>query len=350
MSDKSSFPFTNLSLPESMRWALGVTASGLVIASLPILPETKRGFKEALNPERREATTSAFWGWIFGGLGFMGAYGGTSGYLTRIGQTNPVFAGFKTPFAIFGALLGGKLCKELAPLLFDASGIISRLASYTADGLVADVFGRPPNQPPAWHQVSVADIFSGHRDDYFGSESVSPPSQAHIDGETPASKCDRLLAESIVRLVVLRRREDSLRTALSLASWFGDRAMIRASQAAEMRVIQQEKTALKAALLSECGMRLARHLDKEIRRAGDDLTRMRLEQVALANELGVAAGSGSPAGRGEAITKELRRLDAEKARLKRSARRELGVNLARVARRAPSWHSVAAEARDAPRH
>jgi hypothetical protein len=343
------------SLPESVRWALGIGASGFVVAMLPILPETKRGFREALNPNRRDATISPVWGWIFGGFGFMGAYGGTTSYLTRIGQANPVLAGFKTPFALFGAILGGKLCNDLAPLLFDASGIISRLTSYTADGFIADTVGRPPNQPAAW-EILLGNIFSDHRDGYNNTSSDTSPGKGPVgsaespsSAESSASKCERLLTDSILRLVALRRREDSLRTSLSLASWWGDRSMMQKSQEPEMRAIAREKHELKATVLSECGLRLARHLDKEIRRAGDDLTRMRLEQVALATEMGAARGAGEPAGRREALARELRRLDAEKARLKRAARRELGVNLARVARKAPSWRSAASEARDAGR-
>ena len=137
----STLLFRISSLPESLRWAFGIGTSALLVAGLPILPETKRGFKEALDPKRRETTVSPIWGWILGSFGFLGAYGGTNGYLTRIGKTNPVISGFKTPFALFGAVLGGKLCNELSPILFDASGIISRLASYTVDGMIADTIG-----------------------------------------------------------------------------------------------------------------------------------------------------------------------------------------------------------------
>ena len=86
--------------------------------------------------------------------------------------------------------------------------------------------------------------------------------------------------------------------------------------------IQEEKRTLKLEVLSECCLRLSRHLHREVLRAADELTRMLLEQVALAIEL----GSRGLQGGGEELAREIRRLDAEKARIKHTARRELGAN------------------------
>ena len=319
----STLLFRISSLPESLRWAFGIGTSALLVAGLPILPETKRGFKEALDPKRRETTVSPIWGWILGSFGFLGAYGGTNGYLTRIGKTNPVIAGFKTPFALFGAVLGGKLCNELSPILFDASGIISRLASYTVDGMIADTIGRPPNQPARWEEFSISNIISGQQGQRefnevpeirspLASKASSAVSQTSV--KTGAERCDQLVAESILRLVALRRQETVLNTARSYLGWSGDQAMLRA--------IQEEKRALKSEVQSQCCLQLSRHLHREVLRAADELTRMLLEQVALAIEL----GSRGLQGGGEELAREIRRLDAEKARIKHTARRELGAN------------------------
>lgn len=98
----SNLPSLGASLPESLKWALGITGTGMLIAVLPVFPETKKGFVEAMDAKHREEAIDSGWGWIFGTFGFFGAYGGTSTFLTRIGGTNPVLAGFKTPFALFG--------------------------------------------------------------------------------------------------------------------------------------------------------------------------------------------------------------------------------------------------------
>jgi hypothetical protein len=351
-------------VPESLKWALGITGSGMLIAVLPVFPETKKGFVEAMDAKHREEALDSRWGFIFGAFGFFGAYGGTSTFLTRIGATNPVLAGFKTPFALFGAVLGGRLCYGLAPHMFDASGIISRFVTFTADGLIADTIGRPPNQAPAWDTGGFVSILKpsepqrlskerqhisgleGKIDD-VGDDIARSAAQHSSTASSPVfPRCEQLLLESIGRLIALRRREEGLRSARGAAS-AQDSSMLRAAQEPELRAIAAEKQALKDTALLECNERLARRIDIEVRRAGDELTRMRLEQVALARELGLSVHHGAAAGRGAAaLERELRQLDRRKAELKRAARRELGANLARVGRSAPSWRSVAAAARD----
>jgi hypothetical protein len=352
------------SMPESLHLALKIAGSGLVIAVLPVLPETKKGFVEAMDAQHREEAINSRWGWAFGALGFFGAYGGTSTFLTRIGGTNPVLAGFKTPFALFGAFLGGRLCYDLAPHMYDATGIISRFVTFTADGLIADTIGRPPNQAPAWETSHIVRILNSPEPASVDSSAIKLLGFNDVEDKNKSDggnggnveciipelpRCERLLLESIGRLIALRRREEALRSARGAAS-SQDTAMLRAAQEPELLAIAAEKQALKDGALFECNERLAKRIDREVRRAGDELTRMRLEQVALARELGLVALRGGAAGRdGAALAREVRQLDRRKAELKRAARRELGVNLARVARPTPSWRSVAAEARGGER-
>eukprot|EP00291_Cryptomonas_curvata_P017193 CAMPEP_0172156296 /NCGR_PEP_ID=MMETSP1050-20130122/3117_1 /TAXON_ID=233186 /ORGANISM="Cryptomonas curvata, Strain CCAP979/52" /LENGTH=249 /DNA_ID=CAMNT_0012825319 /DNA_START=262 /DNA_END=1008 /DNA_ORIENTATION=+ len=249
-----------------------------------------------MDAKHREETVDFSWGWglIFGTFGFFGAYGGSSTFLTRIGGTNPVLAGFKTPFALFGAVLGGRLCYDLTPLMFDATGIISRFATFTADGLVADTIGRPPNQAPAWgadyesilkppEQLSkekqrVDDVHG--KNEREGGDGINVDVISRSDasctstGSSPElPRCERLLLESIGQLIALRRREEGLRAARGAAS-ARDLAMLRAAQEPELLAIAAEKHALKDGALFECNERLAKRIDREVRRAADELTRM----------------------------------------------------------------------------
>ncbi len=50
---------------------------------------------------------------------YAGGFFGTTAYISRIGRQNPVLAGFKTPWGVFGALLGGQLSYHLGPAMVD---------------------------------------------------------------------------------------------------------------------------------------------------------------------------------------------------------------------------------------
>lgn len=87
-----------------------------------------------------------------------------------------MLAGIKTPFALFGALMGGNLSYYTAPLLFDGSKTLSQLLAFTFDGLVADTVGRPPGQPPSWEAESILDsvLRRSDRDLNAASATLSP--------------------------------------------------------------------------------------------------------------------------------------------------------------------------------
>lgn len=52
-------------------------------------------------------------------------------------------AGLKTPYALFGAMLGGQLSFHLGPALVDAARCSAQVIAFTVDGLIADTVGRP---------------------------------------------------------------------------------------------------------------------------------------------------------------------------------------------------------------
>ena len=151
-----------------------VFVTGCAVAFGPF-PETRLGLREALSGEHR-TEFSPLWSYAAGFFGGLAGYSGTVAYVSRIGSTNPVLAGIKTPFALFGALMGGNLSYYTAPLLFDGSKSLSQLLSFTFDGLMADTLGRPPGQPPAWEGESILDsiVRRSDRDLNAASATISP--------------------------------------------------------------------------------------------------------------------------------------------------------------------------------
>jgi len=115
-----------------------LASAGCAVAFLPLFRETRTGITEAFGGTHRRELPM-FGASFMGLLGGLGGYAGAIQFLSRIGSTNPVVAGIKTPFALFGALMGGQLSYHLAPNMYDGSRTLSLLLAFTADGLMADI-------------------------------------------------------------------------------------------------------------------------------------------------------------------------------------------------------------------
>jgi hypothetical protein len=92
-----------------------LAGSGAVVLAGFLLPwkETRRGISEALSGNQR-SEVSWLWSSGLGLAGGVAGYSGTLAFVSRIGSTNPLLAGIKVPFALFGALMG---CEHSRPIL-----------------------------------------------------------------------------------------------------------------------------------------------------------------------------------------------------------------------------------------
>ena len=123
--------------------AKGMNAGGVGVAAylLP-LPETKKGFSAALSGRGREPV-----GWLYtyacGAAGSVAGFFGTTAYISSAASRSPLMAGLKTPYALFGAFLGGQLSFHLGPAIVDISRSSAQVVAFTADGFIADTIGRP---------------------------------------------------------------------------------------------------------------------------------------------------------------------------------------------------------------
>ena len=337
-------------------WLMAGGGAAALLYVLPIFPETKKGLKEAL---RRDLYDDDPLGWnlAMGAFGFFGGFQGASAFISRIGSRHPVLAGFKTPWAMFGALLGGRLCYELTPLLLDASGVITRVVGYMSDGLIADTLGRPGNRRPAWekddfggngwtedHNSTGSDPAAERVKEFLGqldaplsarpTPSIVPPDKGdeHLDPAANAALNNTPELPQLARnLVQLRRREAALCTARNAASG-SDRALARKVQAAELDDIELEKLALKRIASERHGTKLSKFVSTEVDTAASLLTQIRLQQYSLGQELADGVGQ-----KRSQIMREIKMLDQRKLRLKRQMAAEYSIKLARIARSVPKW-------------
>ena len=120
-----------------------MNAGGVGVAAylLP-LPETKKGFSAALSGRGREPV-GLLYTYACGAAGSVAGFFGTTAYISSAASRSPLMAGLKTPYALFGAFLGGQLSFHLGPAIVDISRSSAQVVAFTADGFIADTIGRP---------------------------------------------------------------------------------------------------------------------------------------------------------------------------------------------------------------
>ena len=135
----------------------------------------------------------------------------------------------------------------------------------------------------------------------------------------------RAFARELVRL---REREALVRLERDRVP----RGARRDALSAALAEIEGAKKALKRACLDEHGARLGRVMSEDVARSASELMALRARQLALRREAAAAAASGDKAARAR-LTREAKKLDVAKKRLKTEAAATFG---ARLAKHAPS--------------
>ena len=133
----------------------------------------------------------------------------------------------------------------------------------------------------------------------------------------------RAFARELVRL---REREALVRLERDRVP----RGARRDALSAALAEIEGAKKALKRACLDEHGARLGRVMSEDVARSASELMALRARQLALRREAAAAAASGDKAARAR-LTREAKKLDVAKKRLKTEAAATFGARLAKHA-------------------
>lgn len=306
---------------------------------------------------------SPVWGAVLGPLGGIAAFMGSTANIVKIGSNYPILAGLKTPISLTGGIIGSYLCFYLAPVMMDGARALSLAIAFTADGLVADLVGRPQGQAPAWETSRLWG--------WEGASEVASPEAIALDRrmretlkmqdagvepqpkkieEAPATLGEEAQNEAALReetqkeirwmvseLLRLRGQERALKVIVRQIRGAEAGEMLLAEKREELRGIEEKKKALKDAAKSRYHVSLGQRTQTELMEGVARLQGLRYKQLGLADEL----FRGVRLERRSVLESELRRLDGEKERLKRQFQREFGLLLAHRTKRVQRWkHAV----------
>lgn len=327
----STAPPLKRTLPEllasSSKPALGVAvaASGLAVY---FLPTTREGVRLAWQWKEtspfEDMYESMAWQVCFGAMGLLSGFQASRLVLEKsMASTGSAFLlPFKIPFMVLCGMLGAKLTVSLASPATDFVLLVGRLVEFAVGGLMVDVgaqqlhdldWGHLVNKPTSQPEKKTAQ-FENSGDELRDLSRVSGSLE---DLDTIGAYGHKLLL--VKELGKLRMQEKVISET---------RDKMDAKSAAKMLAdIRLRKAHVKQQCQQVHGFKIARLFEEIQTNAADKLNSLREEQLSL------VLGS-SPK------MSDLKRLDAEKARLKREARLALGVKLSRYAKPCAKWKRV----------
>ena len=228
---------------------------------------------------------------VAGGGAGGAARGFASAPLAVVGGVACAFAGaeFAEPAATLGVRIGRVIASGSAGFAADISGVSSRARR--------------------------------------GNDAAAPSAaeDGPTNGKSTVEDSRRAFARELVRL---REREALVRLERDRVP----RGARRDALSAALAEIEGAKKALKRACLDEHGARLGRVMSEDVARSASELMALRARQLALRREAAAAAASGDKAARAR-LTREAKKLDVAKKRLKTEAAATFG---ARLTKHAPS--------------
>ena len=288
--------------------AAALTAATAALVMHPAFERTRAGVSDGLEADISDVMPGgdAFQSTMLRITG--GCLGGAAGARTAFELASASVAGGGAGGAARGfasaplAVVGGVACAfagaEFAEPAATLGVRIGRVLALGSAGFAADVSGVGKNAA----------------DPFFAT-----------DGKPSAEDSRRAFARELVRL---REREALVRLERDRVP----RGARRDALGAALAEIEGAKKALKRACLDEHGARLGRVMSEDVARSASELAALRARQLALRREAAAAAANGDKAARVR-LTREAKKLDGAKKRLKTEAAATFG---ARLAKHAPS--------------
>ncbi|KAH9255424.1 hypothetical protein BASA81_006543 [Batrachochytrium salamandrivorans] len=324
-------PPLTFTLPETLAntsklvLGFGAVTSGLVYFS-PFFPTTREGLRLAwqwkeTSPFEDMYETMA-WQLCFGAMGLLSGFQASRIVLEKslAGTGSAFLLPFKIPFMVLCGMLGAKLTISLASPATNFVLLVGRLVEFSVGGLMVDVGAQQLHDLDWGHLVNKAKQSEKTKEfESSGDElrDLSRVSGSLEDLETIGAYGHKLLL--VKELGKLRMQEKVITET---------RGKMDAKSAAKMLSdIRQRKGHIKQQCQQVHGFKIARLFEEIQTNAADKLNGLREEQLNLV--LGPNPKMS-----------DLKRLDAEKARLKREARLALGVKLSRYAKPYAKWKRV----------
>jgi hypothetical protein len=231
---------------------------------------------------------------------------------------------------------------------------IRKLASYSIDGMVADIFSRPPGELPAWERdgltvQAIAALHANAASRANTAHEIQPAIELSTVSTLSLDKCEELLFDTRTKLAATSvqnsRREnlDALQNALvarhqkllivAISEARSQELLARTGLGSELLpALIEKKRQLKERCRLVHGEKLGRIFATHLRTTVNQLTALRIAQLELADQLRV-----SSAGDQLVIRQRLREMDVEKHQLKKEAKTLFRVDIASKSERVTPW-------------
>ena len=369
-----------------------IVVGGVVI--LPPFANTRDGFLAGF---RYEPSKPALWFYeaLAGGLGVFGGSSVAATYLKRrsLRVADPLLLGLRLPYAVVGGMIGACTCFALSDHMVRFSTKIGKTIGYTVDGFLMDVsdltggleegekegkeekVGRDVRRPwdcqnetfdnSTWSVFSVFNVNNektteavknNRRDLDKSRENINAQNAAVIVTDTATTEVEKEFSSSssssssnvrvrekhldnlVASLVGLRQKEYMLREQYEQLD---SNSVLAQSIQVEINNCEDEKIMIKEEGKKYGCQRLSTLLSSKLNSHVTKLSELRIEQEKLAM---VAADRLQDETTKRKAMQTIRRMDQQKAMIKKMAKEKYGKNISGLAVSRINWKSTMAEA------
>ena len=369
-----------------------IVVGGVVI--LPPFANTRDGFLAGF---RYEPSKPALWFYeaLAGGLGVFGGSSVAATYLKRrsLRVADPLLLGLRLPYAVVGGMIGACTCFALSDHMVRFSTKIGKTIGYTVDGFLMDVsdltggleegekegkeekVGRDVRRPwdcqnetfdnSTWSVFSVFNVNNektteavknNRRDLDKSRENINAQNAAVIVTDTATTEVEKEFSSSssssssnvrvrekhldnlVASLVGLRQKEYMLREQYEQLD---SNSVLAQSIQVEINNCEDEKIMIKEEGKKYGCQRLSTLLSSKLNSHVTKLSELRIEQEKLAM---VAADRLQDETTKRKAMQTIRRMDQQKAIIKKMAKEKYGKNISGLAVSRINWKSTMAEA------